>query len=364
MRSFIVALVLIGLIFPAPGVWCITDVQAQSVPKAAVLDFIGEDVDVGSVDLVADLLRQELGAGGRVDLVSASSMRSRLAGAVRCYGKGCALSGGRTLGVTRVVVGKVSRSGNPFRLELRAYDVATGEIVSSLRRDLESEDALFLAVPGLAGTVTEWIRREVEKPPEITPTPTPTPTPVPTPQEPVPAAPTVSVQHSPVRQGTEGQPLDLEATVPNLSEGYQVLVMYRVVGDGRLRYTQMRSRGGDRFSGQIPANRVMRSGLEYYIDIVDAAGNLVTRTPEGDGYYSVNIAAGSGAPPQPVDDRRDDQPTPVVTDGSSSSKKWWLIGGLAAAAGVVVALVAGGGGGGDGDDTPVFEELPEPPAHK
>ena len=32
-------------------------------------------------------------------------MRASLAGAVRCYGKGCALSGGQTLGVTRVVVG-------------------------------------------------------------------------------------------------------------------------------------------------------------------------------------------------------------------------------------------------------------------
>lgn len=363
VRTVLVWLLLLGLTAPAPGVWQITEARAQAVPKAVVLDFVADDADVGSVDLLADLLRQELGAGGRVDLVSASATRSKLGGASRCFGKDCALSGGTALGASRVVVGRVSRDGSPFRLELRAYDVASGAIVSSLRRDVETEDALFLAVPALAGTVVEWIRRPIEaEPAETLPT---TPVTPPTPRDPVPAAPSVVITHTPVERGTEGQPLDLEATVSQLTEGHQVLVMYRVVGDGRLRYTQMRVREGNQFVGQIPANRMSRSGVEYYIDVVDGSGNLVSRQPAGDRHYTVAVQAGRGAPPQqPPSDRGDDADVPVARgDSEGGGKKWWLIGGLAAAAGVVVALVAGGGGGG-GDDTPVLEELPEPPAHK
>jgi hypothetical protein len=130
-----------------------------------------------------------------------------------------------------------------------------------------------------------------DKPPVPAATP-PVPTatsPMPTATPPVPAAtlpvptPPASTRHGAadfthqvVETAPPGAPLDVTAVVSEAA-GFTVTLFLRDAGEATFVSTPMIQRGDERV-GRIPAARMIGSAVQYYIEVRDATGALITRS--------------------------------------------------------------------------------------
>jgi len=147
-RTFL-ALVLLGATAFAAG----TDKK----PLVAISPLQAKKVDPEEVDLISEALAGELQNTGAFRVMERSQMDRVLKeqgfqSSGLCDGNECAVEVGKVLGIDRMVVGSIGKIGSMYIINVRLVDVATGEIVGSVRRtqDLELKFLLTNLVPEVA----------------------------------------------------------------------------------------------------------------------------------------------------------------------------------------------------------------------
>jgi hypothetical protein len=101
---------------------------------------------------------------------------------------------------------------------------------------------------------------EVKKPPKIKPPGTYT---------------AADFQHAQVEEAPPGKPLDLTASVPEDS-GFVVTVFYRGANDAQFTPVQMKWRYRE-LVGRIPAAKMAGTSVQYYVEVKEANGTVVTK---------------------------------------------------------------------------------------
>ena len=164
------------------------------------------------------------------------------------------------------------------------------------------------------------------------PTPPENPTPPTQPTEPAPPdhktgaikpAGTYSAkdfQHQSVDSAPPGKPLDITAFVPEDS-GFTVTLYYRGQGDSTFTAKPMTWRYKE-LVARIPAKKMAGNSIQYYLEVKDQGGNVVTRSGKSTDPNLVSIEAGaqphfymdmndSGDQASPTDIRHHDEEDPL-----------------------------------------------------
>jgi hypothetical protein len=109
-------------------------------------------------------------------------------------------------------------------------------------------------------------------------------------------------EHRLVESAPPGQPLDVTASVPEDS-GFTVTLFFRTGGEEQYASRPMTRRYKE-LVGRIPAARMIGSAVQYYLEVRDASGALVTRAGKATSPNLINLEA--GAPPRFFPDLTDD----------------------------------------------------------
>jgi hypothetical protein len=127
-------------------------------------------------------------------------------------------------------------------------------------------------------------------------TPKHTPPPVDTIRQPVTIKPAgtysaTDFQHETVDVAPPGKPLDITAFVPEDS-GFTVTLHYRTAGEGSFTPRAMKWRYKE-LVGRVPAPKMIGSSIQYYIEVKDQAGAVVTRAGKSTSPNQVLLEAGA-----------------------------------------------------------------------
>lgn len=98
-------------------------------------------------------------------------------------------------------------------------------------------------------------------------------------------------EHQAVEVAPPGKPLDITAYVPEDS-GFVVTLYFRTAGEGKFTSKVMKWRYKE-LVGRVPAPKMIGNALQYYIEVKDAAGAVVTRSGKSTSPNLVNIEAGA-----------------------------------------------------------------------
>ena len=98
-------------------------------------------------------------------------------------------------------------------------------------------------------------------------------------------------QHEAVETAPPGKPLDVTAFVPQDS-GFAVTLYYRTAGEGKFTAKTMRWRYKE-LVARIPAPKMIGSAVQYYIEVKDTGGTVVTRSGKATSPNLVNLEKGA-----------------------------------------------------------------------
>ncbi len=98
-------------------------------------------------------------------------------------------------------------------------------------------------------------------------------------------------QHQLVDVAPPGKPLDVTAYVPEDS-GFTVTLYFRTAGEGKFTSRTMKWRYKE-LVGRIPAPKMIGTAVQYYLEVKDQAGNVVTRSGKSTSPNQVLIEAGA-----------------------------------------------------------------------
>ena len=173
-RPWLPAALLVGVALVAGLAWVLgvgddanaTDPAPVGHRSIAVMGFelIGGNgaPDAGSSNLdraLTSLVTTALAEAGGIDVASSSKVVACLRGAGQSQGAafdpGVAAEAARAAQVDLMVVGQVLRRASRLVLTAELVDVASGNALDSLRREVDSEEDLFVLAEGLAADVCE-----------------------------------------------------------------------------------------------------------------------------------------------------------------------------------------------------------------
>jgi tetratricopeptide (TPR) repeat protein len=109
-------------------------------------------------------------------------------------------------------------------------------------------------------------------------------------------------QHQIVDTAPPGKPLDITASVPEDS-GFTVTLFYRGSGDAKFTGKDMKWRYKE-LVARVPAAKVAGSSIQYYIEVKDQTGNVVTRSGKSTSPNLIDVQI--GAPPRFYPDLTDE----------------------------------------------------------
>jgi hypothetical protein len=115
-------------------------------------------------------------------------------------------------------------------------------------------------------------------------------------------------QHQLVELAPPGKPLDVTAFVPEDS-GFVVTLYFRTAGEGKYSSKVMKWRYKE-LVGRIPPTKMIGTAIQYYIEVRDTAGALVTRSGKSTSPNLVDLEA--GAIPRFYPDLTDDGEAPIT----------------------------------------------------
>lgn len=327
-------------------------IQQFQKPKVAILPFAGTGISASNLELLAQFLSQELGASGAFVLTDLNTAKSALSAAgytaANCFDLACAGKIGQALGVEKVVLCRIAKTGNQFRFETKIVEAAAARETFSETASVPSEDALFAKLADLTGRLTEALKQPattVPPAPQIKTVPSP-------PASPISANTQLQILHQPIQQATTDQAIQITAQIrPALGQN-ELFLIYRPIGEERFSFALMRRVMNEEYFSEIPAEAIGTKGVEYYLRVIDRNSNEQGRFPQGNAYLSVVIATkiAEATPP----------PATKLKPEKKGGKKWLLLGVVgAAAAGTGVYLATQGKEGGGGQQQ--LQKLPAPP---
>ncbi len=100
-------------------------------------------------------------------------------------------------------------------------------------------------------------------------------------------------QHMVVDTAPPGKPLDVTASIPEDS-GFTVTLFYRTAGEGKFAAKQMKWRYKE-LVARIPANKMIGSAVQYYIEAKDAAGQPIGKSAKSTSPNQVLLETGAPA---------------------------------------------------------------------
>jgi len=95
--------------------------------------------------------------------------------------------------------------------------------------------------------------------------------------------------HTPVGVALGGRPLPMRARVKDPQQGMEVLLHYRLKGEGTYFSLPMQGSLREGVEAIIPQYMVDPKGLEYYIEAVDEKGMVIASSGSQDHPYSVEV---------------------------------------------------------------------------
>src|SRR6185437_13434934 len=98
-------------------------------------------------------------------------------------------------------------------------------------------------------------------------------------------------EHQVIETAPPGKPLDITAFVPEDS-GFVVTLYFRTAGEGKFSSKAMKWRYKE-LVGRVPAPKMIGNAVQYYIEVKDTAGNVVTRNGKSTSPNLVNLEAGA-----------------------------------------------------------------------
>lgn len=154
----------------------------------------------------------------------------------------------------------------------------------------------------------------------------------------------------------EGQGFVLSATVSDDNSVKEVQLFYRTIGQKEYSRIEMRALAkSNEYSATIPGWKLLKPGIEYFIQAEDQAGNSVLY---GFSFSPVAVAVASTSPLQSENTIPKKESSAFASNaGAKSTKKSgkkWLWIGLGAA---VVAGLASSGGGGSSSSGPTTTDI-------
>jgi formylglycine-generating enzyme required for sulfatase activity len=159
--------------------------EPPAKPRLAVLDFkVAGKVDASGSQAAAALVRREINASGKYDLMDREMMRERMAekdfaAIVECDQVKCLVQYGKSLDVQKIVGGSLASFGDSWLVEIRLVDVNTGREEKTFARKYtgKMDDVLDIVVDGareLIGLPTSRPaeRRDSQRPGDLSKTAT------------------------------------------------------------------------------------------------------------------------------------------------------------------------------------------------
>jgi hypothetical protein len=98
-------------------------------------------------------------------------------------------------------------------------------------------------------------------------------------------------EHQIIESAPPAKPLDVTAFVPEDS-GFTVTLFFRTAGEGKYASKQMKWRYKE-LVGRIPPAKMIGTAVQYYIEVKDTTGALVTRAGKSTSPNLVNLEAGA-----------------------------------------------------------------------
>jgi len=98
-------------------------------------------------------------------------------------------------------------------------------------------------------------------------------------------------EHQVIETAPPAKPLDITAVVPEDS-GFVVTLFYRTAGEGKYASKVMKWRYRE-LVGRVPAPKMIGNAVQYYIEVKDTTGAVVTRSGKSTSPNLVNLEAGA-----------------------------------------------------------------------
>jgi hypothetical protein len=135
-------------------------------------------------------------------------------------------------------------------------------------------------------------------------------------------------EHEPVQTARARQPLELEVFVPADMPVFRVVAHHRRFGENDYERVEMEPTSATRFAVEIPAKQVRTSQIEYYIEALDRAGEVLDSAGSKSSPIDTTVLGSSDEDPDsdpvetPPDEVDDD---PIVDDGSSPDQRVYVM---------------------------------------
>jgi hypothetical protein len=127
-----------------------------------------------------------------------------------------------------------------------------------------------------------------------------------------PAAPKIELAHKVIDAVPPGLPCDITATVAGDATGLAVTLFYRGAGEETFASAPMSKRGDD-LVARVPADKILGTSFQYYIDVRDAAGKIVARSgkPAVPNLVAIDASASAHYTPEPGEQQIAPLPRPM-----------------------------------------------------
>ena len=127
------------------------------------------------------------------------------------------------------------------------------------------------------------------------------------------------IEHMPPREARAREPLGIAARIPVTVPVAKVNLQFRTIGEPLFRAVELApQRDGVSFQGGIPGSSVVGSGVEYYLEVLDRAGQMLATS--GSPATPFRIALPATAAPAPV--ARATRPPQTAAPSKSRGSDW------------------------------------------
>ena len=136
-----------------------------------------------------------------------------------------------------------------------------------------------------------------------------------------PPAPTSQglIEHMPPREARAREPLGISARIPVTVPVAKVNLQFRTIGEPLFRAVELApQRDGVSFQGGIPGSSVVGSGVEYYLEVLDRAGQVLATSGSPATPFRISLPASEA--PAPV--ARATRPPAPATSSKSRGSEW------------------------------------------
>lgn len=138
-------------------------------------------------------------------------------------------------------------------------------------------------------------------------------------------------EHEPVQTARAGQPLELEVFVPADMPVFRVVAHHRRFGEDDYVRVEMEPTSATRFVVEVPAKQVRTSQIDYYIEALDRAGEVIDSAGSKNSPLDTTVLgssdvadSGTGDPVETRQTEVDDDPV-VDDDGSSPAQRVYVM---------------------------------------